>query len=340
MSRSVILSNGLTDRPDEGFLNVANNLVRRIKQEQPDTLVVSYERQSAVTDRFLTLNKFLLNRSLFSLLRKERGRVLYIPFPAKAVSTALRLFTLSLLAGRRVQALLVMKSEYSFAARLLLRLSGVQVLALSAEAAEFYRTLLPARRVTHLRAGVDCKRFAPVSADKKRELKKQYGFDPDRPVVLHVGHLNRGRGVGELLKLDPRYQVVLVTSPLTASEQDAALRQQLTERDNVRLMTEYLPRIEEIYQLSDVYFFPTVESCRCIDIPLSCMEAAACGVSVVTTDYGEMKAFAGRDGFWFIRSFAADALNGLMEQALQAQTDPREAVLDYDWDKAVSYLLK
>ncbi|MBQ9859804.1 MAG: glycosyltransferase family 4 protein [Clostridia bacterium] len=340
MSRLVILSNGLTDRPDEGFLNVANNLVKRIKQKQPDTLVVSYERQAAVTDRFLTLNKCLLNRSLFSLLRRERGRVLHIPFPAKAVSTAVRLFILSLLAGKRVQALLVMKSEYPLVARLLLRFSGAQVLVLSAEAADFYRTILPEKRVVHLRAGVDCKRFTPVSTEHKRKLKEQYGFDPDRPVVLHVGHLKKGRGVGELLKLNPRYQVVLVTSTLTASEQDAALRQQLTERDNVRLITEYLPHIEEVYQLSDVYFFPTVASCHCIDIPLSCMEAAACGISVVTTDYGEMKAFAGKDGFWFIGSFAADALNALVEQAIRAgaEANSREAVSDYDWDNAVSYL--
>lgn len=334
----LILSNGLTDRPDEGFLNVANSLVKRIKKAAPDTLVVSYERRSAVTDRFFALNKCLLNRSLFSLLRRERGRVLYIPFPAKTIATALRLFVLSLMVGKRVWALLVMKSEYGFAARLLLRLSGVQVLALSAEAADFYRTILPPERVTRLRAGVDCKRFTPVSAECKRALKEQYGFNPDRPVVLHVGHLNRGRGVGELLKLDSRYQVVLVTSTLTASEQDAALREQLTERDNIRLITEYLPRIEEIYQLSDVYFFPTVEACRCIDIPLSCMEAAACGVPVVTTAYGEMKAFVGKEGFWYIPSFAADVLNTTVEQALGDGGNPREAVLAYDWDNAVSFL--
>ena len=89
--------------------------------------------------------------------------------------------------------------------------------------------------------------------------------------------------------------------------------------------------------MSDVYFFPVAEEGHCIDVPLSCLEAAACNTPVVTTQYGEMKAFEGKEGFFFIDSFEQCALNQTVETALaQRNANVRRAVLEYDWDRAVS----
>ena len=97
--------------------------------------------------------------------------------------------------------------------------------------------------------------------------------------------------------------------------------------------------IEQVYQMADAYLFPVVEQGRCIDVPLSCMEAAACNKPVVTTDFGEMREFVGKDGFYFINSFEADELKAKIEQALGADGAPtRSAVLDYDWRFATEFL--
>ena len=207
-----------------------------------------------------------------------------------------------------------------------------------AEAEEFYKAIVGEKRVFYLKTGVDTQKFVPVSKEKKDELKEKYGLD-SRPVILHVGHLNRGRNVAQLMKLDKKYQILLVLSTLTKNERDTELENELRKNPNIRIIDEYIPDIEEIYQLSDAYFFPVVEQGKCIDVPLSAMEAASCNKPVITTGYGEMKQFRGMEGFYFIESFDEKDLNALIEKALSREdAHSRSSVLDYDWDNAVMRL--
>jgi glycosyltransferase involved in cell wall biosynthesis len=53
-------------------------------------------------------------------------------------------------------------------------------------------------------------------------------------------------------------------------------------RDGVKIIEEYLPNIQVVYQLADVYIFPTISRDYVIDIPLSAIEALACGTPVIT----------------------------------------------------------
>lgn len=335
----LILSNGLTKTADEGFLKVANSLVKRLKQANPDITVVSYERQSELTDYSFKLNKFLLNRKLFSQIKKH-DKLLYIPFPAKTLPTALRIFILSFFSKRKMSTVLVMKSEMNKLAKMLLKWSKTELIVFSKSSADFYKDILPSDRITYLKTGVDTKKFSPVSDEKSKELKEKYGFDVQRPIIIHVGHLNYGRNVDKLMKIDSQYQVVLVCSTLTKHEQDSKLRAELESHDNIRIIDEFLPDVEEIYQLSDVYFFPTQEAGRCIDVPLSCMEAASCNKPIITTDYGEMKELIGKKGFYFIDNTDENTINKALADALNSKDIcTREAVLPYDWDNAVSNFL-
>ena len=173
---------------------------------------------------------------------------------------------------------------------------------------------------------------------KKAALREKYGIPQDKTVVLHIGHLTAGRNLQQLLKLEDVH-IVLVTSSFTMNVKDENLRAELLGRDNVTLIETYLPQVEEICQLADVYFFPVVEACNCIDVPLSALEAASCGKPVVTTAYGEMAALAANPGFYLIDSFDADALNALIRHAAEEHISPREAVLPYDWARAVEAML-
>lgn len=335
----LILSNSLTKNDDEGCLKVAKSLVSRIKKAKPETTVVTYERESELSDVHLNVNKLMLSRKLFSIIHRRNEQVLYIPFPARTFATALRVFVLSFYARKRLSVISVMKYHTGFISRLLLHLSGAKFVVFSTDASEFYEKTLGKKRVIYLKTGVDTRKFAPVSDEKKNALKEKYGFD-GRPVILHVGHLNSGRNIAELMKFDEKYQVLLVTSTLTKNEQDAELKNKLMSRQNVRIIDEYIPNIEEIYQLSDIYFFPVIEQGRCIDVPLSVMEAASCGKPVISTDYGEIKALINKDGFYYINSFEKENLNNLAEKALNSQHgETRKSVLNYDWSNAVSYFI-
>ena len=148
-----------------------------------------------------------------------------------------------------------------------------------------------------------------------------------------------GRNVQQLLKLDDQWHGVLAVSTQTAAEQDLQLRRQLEEAKNLTLIDWYIPNIEELYQLADVYLFPVVQSYRCIDVPLSALEAAACGIPVVATPFGELKELLDQPGFYEITSFEPAQLNQLMATAASEGINPRQSVLEYDWEITVQTAL-
>lgn len=334
----LILSNALTNVVDEGCVKVAYNLVKRLKNVDDGTVVIAFDRQSDLADEYMSVNKLLLSRRLFSRIRKHRGAVVYIPFPAKSFSTAVRIFILSLFAGKNFRVMLSMTSDVDSPSKLLLKMSRAKITVFSKRSYELYSSIVGEKRVTYLKAAVDTEKFVPAAPEKVAQLKVQFGFDVNKKVVLHVGHLNRGRNVEQLEKLTDKYQALLVTSTQTKDEQDAELRKELLSC-GVRIIDSYVPDIERIYQMSDVYLFPVVEQGRCIDVPLSCMEAAACNKPIVTTDFGEMREFVGRDGFCFISSFEEGALCSEIDKALEMKNiSTRSAVMGYDWQKATSVL--
>ena len=333
----IILTNCLTSTPDEGCIKVATALIGRLKKAKPATEVISYGEYTGA-DRQVKLNKFFLNRSLAKLLREKQEPVLYIPFPSKIFSAAVRIFVLSWLAPKPVAAVLTMTEPVGKAASALLRLSGAKIVTLSRQAAQRFETVVGKNRTVYLKTGVDTEVFRPVSPRRQQELKRQWGFDPEKKLVLHVGHLKRGRNVQVLKKIDPTMQVLLVCSTRTADEADEALRQELLQSPNITLLEDYVPCVEWLYQMADCYLFPVVEQGNCIDVPLSALEAAACGTPVLTTAYGEMAELLQREGFFFLRSFECEGLSHGLCRAMESRCDPRQAALEYDWDDAVQRL--
>ena len=60
---------------------------------------------------------------------------------------------------------------------------------------------------------------------------------------------------------------------------------------------------EELYQLSDAYLFPVLDPSGAIEMPLSVLEAMACGVPVLTTPFGDLQQrFPSGSGVVFWRS--------------------------------------
>lgn len=334
----IILSNCLTQKLDEGSLKVANNLIKWIKKSAPETLIVSYERQLSVSDRHLPINKWLLNWELIGLLRQKKEPVLYIPFPARMLPTALRIFILSRFARWGLQTMIVMQGVMNKPAQWLIKASKAQILTVSRPTWKIYRDLIGERAV-YLKTGVNTERFSPVADAQKKALREKYDLPQDKPIVLHVGHMNAGRNIGHLLNLDEKWHILLVTSTLAPEAQNEALRKCFREKANVTLIDRYQPNIEELYQLADVYFFPVLDASHCIDVPLSALEAAACGVPVVTTHFGEMQQMIGKEGFYAIESFQPADLDALLQKAVAQRGNPRQAVLEYDWNIAVNQLL-
>lgn len=335
----IIVTNCLGNTADEGGMKVCSSLARRIKAANPAVTVVSCGSEAGACDVHCPAGKFLLSRKLVKLLLKRREPVLYLPEYARTLPTAMRIFLLSLFARWRLRVLIVMRAPINRLSGMLLRLSGAEVLCLSAESREAFAAVI-GQRATQVKTGVDTRRFVPVSPEEKLALRQRYGLPQDKPIVLHVGHMKEGRNIRQLMKVDDRFHVVLVVSTLTAEFEDAELRHTLQQKENLTVIDRYIPRIEEIYQAADVYLFPVEKPRHCIDVPLSALEAASCGLPVVSTPYGEMKRLLGCSGFYQLDDFDAKNINDLLETAIRRGEHGREHVLPYDWQHAVTELMQ
>ena len=137
-------------------------------------------------------------------------------------------------------------------------------------------TVAEGRELRRFSVGINAEKFVPPANIDTRALKEKYGFDPDKPLVLHVGHCSRGRGLEDFLQIKGAQRLIIASGMF---EDDALVK--ALEDDGVTIMSGYLENVEEIFQMSDAYLFPTRSSDNVISIPLSVMEALACGVPVI-----------------------------------------------------------
>lgn len=124
--------------------------------------------------------------------------------------------------------------------------------------------------------GIKADKFSPVDKARQEKLKGKYGFSPNRPLVIHVGHCSAGRGLEDFAAISDADRMVVASGMFENAETVKAL-----EDAGVKIHKGYLEHVEEIYQMADVYLFPTHSAEFVISIPLSVMEALSCGVPVI-----------------------------------------------------------
>lgn len=334
----IILTNLLTEIVDEGGAKVVNSLIKRLKAADAGVTVVSCAKTTSACDVLIPSNKLLLNPRLIRYLWCSGQEVVYMPAYARSPFSSVRTFLLSLFTRRRLKVLLYMHSPIGRLAKVFFRMSGARLIALSEDSYQDFRDVM-GDKAMYLRTGVDTERFCPITKEEKAWLRQKYHLPQDKTIVLHVGHLTEGRNIRRMTELDDRFHGVLVVSTTDETEEDRALRAAMEACPNLTLIDSYLPAVEEIYQLADVYLFPVQQQRHCIDVPVSVLEAAACGIPVVATTYGEMKALHGKAGFYRIEQWDKAALNDLLARAVLENVSPREHVLPYDWRHAVKMLL-
>ncbi len=145
-------------------------------------------------------------------------------------------------------------------------------------------------------SGVDAEKFSPVGDGRKRVLRHQLGLPLDRRIVLHVGHLNRSRGLDVVVGLGGKDTLPVIVGS-TSTQCDPDYVEELRSR-GAQIITGYSPNIEDYYRSADVYVFPTVQFSAAIVFPLSVLVALACGVPVLSTRFGALGDFF-QDSPWF-----------------------------------------
>ncbi len=285
--------------------------------------------------------KAMLSKSLRSHLRAfEPDVLLYIPKASLTAATFLRLVALSVMAPKARLAVIGLQPRQS---RIWTRafvpvLSSLHVFTQSLKAAATMSAL--GFRSSCVPPGVDISRFRPVDRAAKAALRATFGLSGDNFTVLHVGHLAASRNLDVLLDVAarPRTQVVLVAS--TSTPQDASLRKRLIE-GGVVILDRVVPRVEELYQLADAYVFPVFDPGGAIEMPLSVLEAMACGLPVLSTPFGDLpQLFPAGSGvvFWRSTDELMRGLDSLGEKSANSSA-VRSAIQPFGWDSTFGKLL-
>jgi glycosyltransferase involved in cell wall biosynthesis len=185
-------------------------------------------------------------------------------------------------------------------------------------------------KVKNLLIGVDINQFIPVTQSQKTELRQRYHLAPERYVILHVGHIRKRRGIEALAQLQSEdQQVVVIGSQSSKSETKT---HSLLEQAGCVVISQYIPKIEDYFALSDCYVFPTSDPLSAIEIPLSVLEAMASNLPIIAYPFGGLPdLFQAGEGLVFEENLErwTQQLQTIRKENLPVTT--RNKVLHLDW---------
>lgn len=189
-----------------------------------------------------------------------------------------------------------------------------------------------------LLVGVDVERFRPVSGEERARIRNKLGLPLEKKVLLHVGHLNRGRNLLKMTSFKGNRNILPVIVGSTTVQPDGKVVKALREA-GVRVVHEYQKTIESFYQCADCYIFPTEDPRFCVQVPLSVLEAFACGIPVISTRFGGLPVFfpEGFPGLIYLDN--VNCIPEAVENVLASGIRPDVTRLKkYSWDKVAARL--
>lgn len=164
----------------------------------------------------------------------------------------------------------------------------------------FLKKFVPSEKLSYIPNGIDSQFFCP-DLSKKQTLRDKLGFSEDDFVVLFFAHLRSAKGVhvfldamSDVIKKTREINFIIAGSgPLSYLVNDAEKR----FGKRVRSMIGYISdeEVSCLYNACDIYVLPSyVEG-----MPLSLMEAMACGKPVIATRVSDVPFLVedGENGF-------------------------------------------
>jgi glycosyltransferase involved in cell wall biosynthesis len=242
-------------------------------------------------------------RDTWNLRRSPaRGRTLvYFPDSSLTRGGILRGLLYRVVAGsRRLVIVASQRRDVRLPLAFTSRLTRIRVVTFDSQ----YACLLRAKGVAcrSVVPGIDRSAFAHRTEGEKASAAKALGMDQGERCILHVGHLNKQRGLDVLAEVSSRCAGRVVVVAGSATESDEQIARKLSDAGAL-LIREDLKDIRKVYCAADVYVFPTTDASGAIGFPLSVLEALAVGVPVVSAPYNDLpELFPEGSGVYYARS--------------------------------------
>jgi glycosyltransferase involved in cell wall biosynthesis/thymidylate kinase len=303
----ILIVTELSRRPDEGMRNWCRQVDRAVSSRGHSIAFLDLEGDPRWA-AFRPSTARAVRRSAADL-------TLYVPYSGLTRWALWRLMAVRAARAGRSTAIVVLQAAPAISAlRPVLRVP----LALCASRRLASVASRVAREVVIFPAAIDLEQFRPPGT-AKADLRSELGLPAEGRIVLHVGHLRASRNLellAEMGRVEGRHVVVIASTSTPVEPEILAL----LRRSGVRVIRELIPRIERYYQAADVYVFPVVDEQGSIEVPLTVLEAAACGTPVVTTRFGGLpEIFDGSAGITFA---PPESMKAAVDEALQRTHDP------------------
>jgi glycosyltransferase involved in cell wall biosynthesis len=335
--RLAFISEDLSFPIDEGMKKFNFFLVQYIQANFPEFRFYSQIMWDQKIPYFMIKGKSLISLRLLRDIRAFRPElIVYSPLASGTFFSYLKLFLIGI-AQPESKTLLInlQRRHHGFLSRLIIRQIKPDFVAVFSKPDFNYIKSIKIK-LFFCKTGVDNLQFSQISDQKKSELRKKYGYEKEDRIILHVGHLNKGRNIKSLKSLVSEGNKVLIAGS-TSTTADQALKQELI-KTGIRIFDYYIENIEELYQLSDVYLFTVISNHSAIEFPLSVLEAMACNLPVITTPYGSLKDYF-HESTCFRYYTHEEELPQLIESVLQAKCDNNSKIAGlFTWQSVFNEL--
>ena len=306
----IFFSEDLSEPFDEGIKKTANYIYTILKESHNVLKIcrICTSKENENVYNADKTNKLLINYKLWKIIFDfEPHIIIYLPSSSGTFPSFVRLKILSLYFRTAKTIMINLQQKYltSWQLKILPFIKPDIILTPSQKVIDYLKFLQSQKILLPL--FIDLEKFKPLKeVNNKFELRKKYNIPDNKYIITHMGHLNWGRNLEALIPIqNNENQVVIVSSSSTPpdSPKEEKLKEKLIET-GIIIIDEYVPHIEEIYQLSDLYVFPVEFEGGSIGLPLSILEARACGIPVLTTYFGTIRQWFGENekGIYYAKS--------------------------------------
>lgn len=152
---------------------------------------------------------------------------------------------------------------------------------------------IPKQKTRVLYNCIDTKQYRPIEEKEKIKLRKKYSIAPNDTVISFVGRLTEEKGIDKLLEavklIEPNVKVIVTGSLMhnmeVVDEYQKKIFNLSKELGDKIVFTGYISHkiVQEVYQIADIAVLPSVWE---EPAGLTMVEAASCGIPVITTNSG------------------------------------------------------